>query len=270
MEETTKSSILSKFKFSKNKSGNVKVIDNLSLVVSLLYFIVPSASRGYFHYIFDSDSFSIFVNLLNYIFLTVLLLVPIASFLIHGMSGRPPISGFGGKEDDGDIKTNDFLFSIYIPAISIFYNVFVDFEFENLHSLSIPGAIVFGIMIILLFMTHRIIPSNRRNKLTIYFFLFLGIGIYSFSGTYGANCMYDFSEPKVYEVKVIEKNQTVVGGYKTPGPVKYFVRISKWGHHKDEEKIRIGKKLYDKVKKGDFVNVNLKKGLFNVTWYYLD
>lgn len=190
--------------------------------------------------------------------------------MIHGISGRPPISGFGGKEDDGNLKTNDFLFSIYFPAISIMYNVFVDFEFENLYNLLISGTFVFGIMIILLFLTHRSIPSNRRNKLTIYFFLFLGLGIYSFSGIYGANCMYDFSEPKIYKVKVVDKNQTIIGGYKTPGPVKYFFRISQWGDHKDEEKIRIGKKLYNKIKKGDFVNVNLKKGVFNVPWYYLD
>jgi hypothetical protein len=43
-----------------------------------------------------------------------------------------------------------------------------------------------------------------------------------------------------------------------------------WGHHYDKEEIKVSSEHYDEIVIGQTVNIDLKEGLFNIPWYYIE
>jgi hypothetical protein len=117
------------------------------------------------------------------------------------------------------------------------------------------------IILAILFLTHKRIASTTKNKWWIYSALILNVSIYSYGGTYAANCAYDFSQPTVYKTKVLDKR--VYRGKH----IRRYVKIAPWGHHYDTEEIRVGKEQYDELNVGDSIAIDLKQGLFNIPWF---
>ncbi len=202
-----------------------------------------------------------------YIFLfTVLLIIPIIGLVLNGLTGRPSISSLVEitKKDDGSDKYDvaDF---IDFAALIIFLRVLIDYEFESLYSLIIPGTIAFSLMIVLLFVTHKRITETPKSKTWIYTSLVFNIFLYSYSATYGMNCVYDNSEPIVYNAEVLDK--TISKGRRH---TTYYIKVTPWGHHYDPEKISVPSSQYYKIQVGQTVKIDLKKGLFNISWYYIE
>jgi hypothetical protein len=197
---------------------------------------------------------------------TVLLIIPILGLLLNGLSGKPSIASLVEitKKENGDDKYDvaDF---IDFAAIVIFVRVLIDYEFEDFYSLVIPGTIGFIIMLAILLSTHKIIIDNQKNKLWIYSSLFFNIFLYSYSATYGINCIYDSSEPKVYDAQVIDKRFS-----KSRKHTSYYIRVTPWGHHKDTEEISVARSQYNEIEIGEEIRIDLKKGLFNIPWYYVE
>ncbi len=202
------------------------------------------------------------------ILFTALLCMPIIGLILNGMTGKPSISSLVAisiDEDDGSDKYDvaDF---IDFAAWIILLRVLLDFEFESLYSLIIPGTIAFAIMLIILFTTHKVIDDSNKSKSWIYASLIFNVFIYSYAGTYGANCVYDSSDPKVYNAEVVEKRiSTSSKGRKT-----YYVRVTPWGHHYDKEEISIPSNQYFGINIGQTVKIDLKEGLFHIPWYYIE
>lgn len=197
---------------------------------------------------------------------TTLLIIPVLGLILNGLNGRPSIASLVEitKDDDGSDKYDvaDF---IDFAALILFVRVLIDFEFESLYSLIIPGAITFIVMLILLFTTHRLIDQTPKSKTWIYTSLVFNIFLYSYSATYGVNCVYDDSEPQVYDARVIDK--TISRGRRH---TTYYIKVTPWGHHYDPEKISVPVSQYNKIKIGQTVKIDLKKGLFNISWYYIE
>lgn len=197
---------------------------------------------------------------------TTLLIIPILGLILNGLNGRPSIASLVEitKDDDGSDKYDvaDF---IDFAALILFLRVLIDFEFESLYSLIIPGAITFIVMLILLFTTHRLIDQTPKSKTWIYTSLVFNIFLYSYSATYGVNCVYDDSEPQVYDARVIDK--TISRGRRH---TTYYIKVTPWGHHYDPEKISVPVSQYNKIQIGQTVKIDLKKGLFNISWYYIE
>lgn len=201
------------------------------------------------------------------ILFTALLCMPIIGLFLNGINGRPSIASLVEitKDDDGsnDYDVADFIdFAAWILLI----RVLIDFEFESIYSMIIPGTIAFGIMLIILFATHKIIKKTTKNKTWIYLSLVFNISLFSYAGTYGVNCVYDNSVPKVYETEVIDKRITT--GRK--GRKTYYVKVNPWGHHYDIEEISVTSSKYTKIQIGHTVKIDLRKGLFNIPWYYIE
>ena len=90
--------------------------------------------------------------------------------------------------------------------------------------------------------------------------------MYSYAGTYGANCIYDNSTPEVYLAEVIDKRVNI--GRK--GRKTYYVKVTPWGHHYDKEEISVSNDQYNETLIGSSVKIDLKEGLFNIPWYYIE
>ena len=197
---------------------------------------------------------------------TTLLIIPILGLILNGLNGRPSIASLVEitKDDDGSDKYDvaDF---IDFAALILFLRVLIDFEFESLYSLIIPGAITFIVMLILLFTTHRLIDQTPKSKTWIYTSLVFNIFLYSYSATYGVNCVYDDSEPQVYDARVIDKTISKGRRHST-----YYIKVTPWGHHYDPEKISVPVSQYNKIQIDQTVKIDLKKGVFNISWYYIE
>lgn len=201
------------------------------------------------------------------ILFTALLCMPIIGLLLNGLNGRPSIASLVEiyKDKNGHDKYDvaDF---IDLAAFSILIRVVFDYEFESFYSLIIPGAIAFAIMLLLLFTTHKRIAHTPKSKTWIYLSLIFNVLIYSYAGTYGANCVYDNSKPRVYSVEVI--NKRIKNGSR--GRTYYYLKINPWGHHYDIEEISVSSNRYDEIQIGQSIKIDLKKGLFNIPWYYVE
>lgn len=50
----------------------------------------------------------------------------------------------------------------------------------------------------------------------------------------------------------------------------YYIKVAPWGHHYDTEEIRASRSEFEQIEIGDSINIDLKKGFFNIPWYYID
>lgn len=198
---------------------------------------------------------------------TALLGIPILGLILNGITGRPSIASLVeiSKDDDGSDKYDvaDF---IDFAAWIILLRVLLDYEFESFYSMIIPGIIAFVIMSIILFATHKVIDNTTKSKSWIYLSIIFNVFLYSFAGTYGANCVYDKSEPTVYEAEVVDKRMS----RSSKGRKTYYIKVSPWGHHYDKEEISVASSQYDEIQIGQTVKIDLKEGLFNIPWYYIE
>lgn len=197
---------------------------------------------------------------------TVLLCIPILGLILNGLNGRPSIASLVEISKDGDGSDKyDVADFIDFAAWIILLRVLSDYEFESFYSMIIPGTIAFAIMLILLFATHRLISNTTKSKSWIYLSLIFNVCLYSYAGTYGANCVYDNSEPTIYNAEVVDKRISKGRRHTT-----YYVKVTPWGHHHDKEEISVSMDHYNEIQVGKTVKIDLKKGLFNIPWYYIE
>jgi hypothetical protein len=83
----------------------------------------------------------------------------------------------------------------------------------------------------------------------------------SYAGTYAANCVYDYSEPTVYQTGVL--NKKIIRSRRS---TTYYVEVAPWGHHFDKEEISVSKVHFEEFEICSNVNIDLKKGLLNIPW----
>jgi hypothetical protein len=195
---------------------------------------------------------------------TILLIIPIVGLILNGLRGRPSIASLvtiskNDGEDDYDIA--DFIdFATWILLI----RVSIDYEFENYYSMILPGIIGCILVFIVLIATHKIMDSSGKSLVWSYISVILCLFVYSFSATYGMNCVYDNSEPEIFSVSVVDKHISSSRRSNT-----YYLKVTPWGSHRETENIRVARSQYEQTKIGSFVQVDLKKGLFNIPWYYV-
>jgi hypothetical protein len=196
---------------------------------------------------------------------SILLAIPVIGLLLNGlhkpsMATLVEVSADKKGEDKYDVA--DF---IDVAAWIILVRVLIDYEFESFYSLIIPGTIACIVILGILFLTHKLIEKTTRNKTWIYLSLIFNVCLYSYAGTYGANCTYDFSAPTVYETDVVDKYIR-----KSRKRTTYYVKVEPWGHHYDRENISVSREQYNEIEIGEKVKIDLKKGLFNIPWYYIE
>lgn len=200
------------------------------------------------------------------ILLGILLFIPIFGLFLNGLH-KPSMATLveisSDKNGDDKYDVADF---IDIAAWIILARVLIDYKFESFYSMIIPGTISCVIILTILFLTHKQIEESTRHKWWIYSSLIFNVSLYSYAGTYAANCSFDYSEPKVFQSEIL--NKRISKGSK--GRKTYYVEVAPWGHHYDKEEISVSSVQYNELNSGDKINIDMKDGLFDIPWYYIE
>ena len=194
----------------------------------------------------------------------LVLSLPIIGLILNGLS-RPNLASLvsiSNQKDDDKYDLADF---IEFPGLVILIRVLIDYEFESFYSILKVGTIGFIILLLILGATHKLVDKANPNKSLIYLTVIGNIAIYSYAATYGINCVFDNSEPKVYQAKVIDKSISKGRRHTT-----YYLRVEPWGHHRDAENISVATSQYNETEIGQTVSIDYKEGLLNIPWYYIE
>lgn len=192
-----------------------------------------------------------------------LVTLPILSMIFHSRKGRPPLDLL--THDLFANKTSASPLGHLIAAILVLgYGVFPKYEIESFSSLLVPNAIAFGLMLILIMVTRNPLNDKKDDfRVWRYTFIALSLLAFGFVSTFAINCVFDSSEPEVFDVAVMDVSSPTSNSRST------FIQVTQWGDYAEPMKIEVGLDQYGDMEIGMPVKVNLKKGLFNIQWYYV-
>jgi len=139
---------------------------------------------------------------------------------------------------------------------------FIDTKIISFDNLWVPAIIVF--MVIFSALYYLVVKLAKAPFLNQVAFIVIISAAYGFGGTLLANSIFDPSQPQVFPAKITDHH--VTRGSKS---TTYHIIIGGWGNHAEGENISVSSSFYDRAEVGSIVHVNLKKGLFNVPWYFI-
>lgn len=226
-------------------------LENISIIASLWFMLLPYPYKLLCSIVITLPILGLF---LNFIF----------SRRYLKITNRPSLFSLvqanGRVEGRIKYKLVDY---IIFPAIALMVRFLLDFQFESVKVTLINGFIGFVIFIIFLVSTHRIFFYLETTKKWIYLTVFGSIIVYSFSGTFCANCIYDNSIPEIYKTEVISKYQT---GRKR---IHYMIEVPSWLSKDDTKYIEISRTQFNMIQIRQKVNIELHKGFFKIPWFHL-
>lgn len=194
----------------------------------------------------------------------IVLCLPIVGLILNGI-GKPSIASLVSISTDNNGIKYDFADFIEIPGLVILVRVLIDFEFESFYSILKVGTVAFILLLLLLRATHKMLENTDKHRGIIYASVIGNIAIYSYAATYGVNCVFDNSPPKVYEARVISKSISHGRRHTT-----YYLHIEPWGNHHDVEDISVARSQYDVTEAGDTVSIDYMEGLLGIPWYHVE
>ncbi|MBK7884365.1 MAG: hypothetical protein IPJ81_11690 [Chitinophagaceae bacterium] len=202
------------------------------------------------------------------IFFSILITFPIFTIFIYGFKNSSFMTWWRLREMGDGKYLYDFgsIFNFVTWIVAL--KVLMYFDFENKAVIYYPIGVIISMLIL-----FCILPIERswqnggkkiwKPKFWLSLMLFFNIVLYFFTFTYGVNCFFDNTEPIIYKVKVFDKHITSGKGK------AHYLDLTPWGNFTKVNKINVKKSLYNDTEAGTVIQVNYKKGLFNIPWYYI-
>ncbi len=202
-------------------------------------------------------------DIVGYKFLfSVLLVTPILGLMLNGIN-RPSIISLV----EIDLRNNKYDVADFIDwaAWCITIRVILDFNIDSISYLIIPGLIATISIIILLFLTHKMIIGLKKSKAWIYFSIIFNLFVYSYAATYGVNCVYDNSVPEKYTSVIMQKYTS-----SRKRGTNYNIEFISWEDNSKLKKERIPESIYNEINIGDNIEIYRKKGLIGIPWWHIN
>ena len=132
---------------------------------------------------------------------------------------------------------------------------------KNASSVLIVGTLLASAVCIVA--CRQAIAATSKKTLTYCCIVALA-GVYSYALLIFSNCYYDQSAPEIWQVEITKKR--ISSGKST----SYYLSLSPWGRFTDGKEVSVPKRFYQEVNKEDSVRVFLKKGKWDVPWYWVE
>lgn len=193
------------------------------------------------------------MDLLSY----VLLIYPLAGVLLMSLSNGL-IRLFAKKSSAYSSIFTGLLF----PSVALIIQATVDSEILSYDNAWVPSLLIgFGMIIALYFAGLKKTNESIVGQIIITIII---AAAYGFGSTMQINSVFDQSKPQVFKTTVIDHH--VTHGKSTT----YHLILGEWGEHHKEDNISVSSSFYDQVQVGSQLKVDLKKGVFNIPWYYVE
>jgi len=154
------------------------------------------------------------------------------------------------------------LTGLFFSAMITLLMAFTGINILNYDNVWAPALIVFmAVAWALYYLAIKLAKAPFLHQ--IVFVILISAG-YAFGGTVLANSIFDQSKPQVFPTTITDHH--ITRGSKS---TTYHIIIAGWEKHPEGENISVSPSFYDAAEVGSKVNVNLKKGLFNVPWYFI-
>ncbi|RDC62790.1 hypothetical protein [Adhaeribacter pallidiroseus] len=154
-------------------------------------------------------------------------------------------------------------YGFIIPSLGLFMRTLLDFNIFNYDKVWISTSAITIIIMVVLLVSNKEFKIKRVNDWIAVISLSLITFAYGFGVIIILNCLYDKSEPELFNPKVLEKR--ISAGSSTD----YYLQLTAWGQQKEEEEVSVSKEFYNQVNKNDVVKLYFKKGLLEIPWFTL-
>jgi hypothetical protein len=88
--------------------------------------------------------------------------------------------------------------------------------------------------------------------------------IYGFGATRQINCAFDDSSPKLVHTTIDSKWIEQSKG------THYHLKLTSWNSDPKPQDVEVSHSIYDQYSSGNNIDVNVKNGLLNIQWFYLN
>jgi hypothetical protein len=154
------------------------------------------------------------------------------------------------------------MLGIFLPSIFLLFKSLFEYTTINNDHLWLPFLFISAILFILLYITGiNTSVSSIKGQAVIMLIVSL---IYALGATRQINCVFDDSQPKLVHTTVdskwIEHNK---GSH-------YHLKLVSWTSDQKPQDIEVSHSTYDQYSDGNNIDVNVKNGLLNIPWFYLD
>jgi len=152
---------------------------------------------------------------------------------------------------------------MYCSVIVLLIAVVVHYQFITYKSLLLPGIIA-ALVIAGVMFKYGYNKSTNASKGQIIILFLLSL-FYAFPLTMLVNCQVDRSVPAIYVSKILSRNITHGNGRNY-----CHITIAAWDDQTPLPKqMQIDNDLFNRLESEQSVHVNVKRGLFNIPWYYV-
>jgi len=199
---------------------------------------------------------------------TLLICVPLVEFIFTSIQGTPQLLSIvkinRRKTDIDSDESMSLIDYLNFAFVFILFRIYFDFEIEHYSAIFKPLFLVFSIAIMAVYFTKpflNAVPGKNLMNLGILLNTFL----YSLIFTVGINCVYDSSKTKVFEAKIIGKYQE-----KHKNTYDYYLELEPWGTSYHIPDMEVSEEKYKHYKVGKILKIDVKEGLLNISWYYIE
>lgn len=173
------------------------------------------------------------------------------------------------KFSKGLIRTDEIRGSAYpavmyafiYPSLGLTIRAIYDyniFDYSNVWTITI--TFTFALLFLLMYKQRELKFKKTLDYISVASFA-LFLFAYSFGTIIHINCYYDNDKPQSYTAKIIDKKKS------TGNSTSYFLKLSNQGEQMEIDQVSVGKSLYNRVNVNDNVNINYRKGKFEIPWF---
>lgn len=155
------------------------------------------------------------------------------------------------------------VYAFVFPSLGLMLRAVLDYDLFDYSNVWLPTMIITLAFLFLLLIKQKEITFKEKIDYLTISSLAMFLFAYSFGTVVHVNCYYDNSEPKYFTAKVLDKR--ISSGKST----SYYLELSAWGQQEEIDEVSIGKRLYNKIKIGDEVNINFRDGQLEIPWFQL-
>lgn len=166
------------------------------------------------------------------------------------------------RVDEQKAKTYPTIFwAIFSSSIGLSLRALLDFHIYDYSKLWLPSIVILLTYLTVLYSGNKEFTKNDSKAN----FTILGLAIFIYAYSYGAvvtlNCVYDKSEPTLYNASVLSKRVT------TGKTTTYYIQLTPWGTEQENKEVSVPKDLYDRLEYNEKVTIYFKKGRFEIPWF---